>query len=158
MTSRWRPRRGARRHHAGCVSETRARPPTEPTRGATRGGARTPRGHGCWRRPPASTADPPSPARSPARCLSLCSSFVLFLLFSLQVAQISSTVRTLTSVFGKRGIEGVLLLPLCLCELAPRSNPEHSQCVLAWERRQEGTRGHAVGLCVCMLDQQIDLP
>ena len=105
VAGRWRPARSeAPPRGLESRDTTRAPPPPEPSRRARKGGARAARVH-----PRRVLALSAAPRTLRSLFLALFSS-VLF-----AGTQTSSTASTLTIVFGKRGIEGFLFLPLRLC-------------------------------------------
>lgn len=75
----------------------------------------------------------------PALCLSLCSTCVL------SAAHISLLPGLWPVSLGGEGLRDSYSFPLSVCELTPQSNPQHRQCVLAWERPRKGRRGDGVG-------------
>ena len=102
VAGRWRPARNeAPPRGLESRDTTRPRPPAGPSREARKGGARATRVHPLRVLPPSTASCAPS-----SLFLTLFSS-VLFARI-----QTSSTARMLSIVFGKRGIEGFLFLPL----------------------------------------------
>ena len=100
VAGRWRPaRKEAPPRGLESRDTTRARPPAGPSREARKGGARAKRVH------PLRVLPPSTAPRAP-------SSLFLFSSVLFARTQTSSTARTLSIVFGKRGIEGFLFLPL----------------------------------------------
>lgn len=103
----WSPVRGRGRRGSGSVAPPSRRAPAD------------------WERT-ARAMDPPSPAHHLWLCpLSVRSARSLVFL-CLQDSPVT---------LGGEELGDSYTFPLSLCELAPRSNPEHRQCVLAWERR-----------------------
>lgn len=102
VAGRWRPaRKEAPPRGLESRDTTRARPPAGPSREARKGGARAKRVH------PLRVLPPSTAPRVPSSLFLALFSSVLF-----ARTQTSSTARTLSIVFGKRGIEGFLFLPL----------------------------------------------